>query len=90
MNFALTSVLAQLQDIAVQRKRFISNIIKNKTPRMIASHKSQCGLMPVASQRGADLTSDGSRTKTVVDAKYTPSSDCPSALPPEELMGGKI
>lgn len=77
-----TSVLAQLQLIAVQRKRFMSSMIRNRTPRTMASHKSQCGRIPVLSQSGAARTSDGSRTKTVVAASNKPSSVWPKARPP--------
>lgn len=80
--YKLTSVLAQLQLIAVQRKRFISSMIRKRTPRIIASHKSQCGRIPVLSQSGAARTSDGSSTKTVVAASSNPSSVWPKARPP--------
>lgn len=41
-----TSVLAQLQLIAVHKKIFINNITKNKTPKAIASHNNQDGRIP--------------------------------------------
>lgn len=53
----LTSVRAQLQLIAVHRKMFINNIIKNRIPSVMHSHSSQDGRMPVSSQAG-DNTAD--------------------------------
>lgn len=72
----LTSVLAQLQLMAVQRKRFMSNMMRNKTPKTIVSHNSQCGRIPaLLSQIGETIgTSAGSSTKTVVAARRVPSS----------------
>lgn len=79
----LTSVLAQLQLMAVQRKRFISSMMRKRTPSTMVSHSSQCGRMPVASQIGDRVgRSDGSRTKTVVAARSSPSSAWPRARPP--------
>lgn len=48
-----TSVRAQLQLIAVHRKMFINNIIRNRTPSAIASHNSQDGWTPSISQNDA-------------------------------------
>lgn len=42
----LTSVLAQLQLMAVQRKRFISSMMRKRTPRTMASHNSHGGRIP--------------------------------------------
>lgn len=42
----ITSVLAQLQLMAVQRKIFISNMMRNSTPKVMASHSSQLGRIP--------------------------------------------
>lgn len=47
----LTSVLAQLQLMAVQRKMFISSMMRKSTPNVMASHSSQLGRMP-SSQLG--------------------------------------
>lgn len=41
-----TSVLAQLQLIAVQRKMFISSMMRKRTPKVIVSHRSQAGRIP--------------------------------------------
>lgn len=54
-SFLLTSVRAQLQLIAVHRKMFISNIIKNKMPSVIHNQRSHDGRMPASSQ-SADIT----------------------------------
>lgn len=42
-NVLITSVRAQLQLIAVHKKIFINNIIKNKMPKVIHNHNSQAG-----------------------------------------------
>lgn len=52
----LTSVLAQLQLMAVQRKMFISSMMRKSTPNVMASHSSQLGRMP-SSQLG-EITTD--------------------------------
>lgn len=41
-----TSVLAQLQLIAVHRNIFINNMMRNKIPKVIASQRSQGGRIP--------------------------------------------
>lgn len=42
----LTSVLAQLQFIAVHRKIFIRSIMTNRIPNATVNHKIQDGLTP--------------------------------------------
>lgn len=42
----LTSVLAQLQFIAVQRKIFIRSMMTNRIPKATVNHKIQDGLTP--------------------------------------------
>lgn len=50
MKKSITSVRAQLQLIAVHRKIFINNMIKNNMPNVIANHNSHGGRMPLSSQ----------------------------------------
>lgn len=64
-----TSVLAQLQLIAVHKKMFISNIIRNKTPRAIVSHNSQAGLTPPSSQ-------SGEITEKIMENKFSQNGNC--------------
>lgn len=63
----LTSVRAQLQLIAVHRKMFINNIIKNKMPSVMHSHSSQDGRMPVSSHIG-DITVNGFRNCKIFES----------------------
>lgn len=51
LQLELTSVLAQLQLMAVQRKMFISSMMRKSTPNVMANHSSQLGRMP-SSQLG--------------------------------------
>lgn len=51
-NKNLTSVLAQLQLIAVHRNIFIRSIIKNRTPKAIVNQSNHDGRTPVSSQTG--------------------------------------
>lgn len=49
-NSPLTSVLAQLQLIAVHRKMFISNMIRKSTANAMHTQSNQDGRMPLSSQ----------------------------------------
>lgn len=46
----LTSVLAQLQLMAVHRKMFISNMIRKRTASAMQTHSNQDGRIPFSSQ----------------------------------------
>lgn len=55
-----TSVRAQLQLMAVQRKMFIRSMMRKSTARAMATHSSHDGRIPFSSQI-ADTTGGGER-----------------------------
>jgi len=78
-SFSTSSVRVHVHVNAVQRKRLTNSMSKNKTPKIMASHRSHVGQnLPVqisssvARVNGASF-SPGSRTVTVVEDRASVS-----------------
>ena len=74
----MTSLLVQLQVMALHRKMLMKSIMQNKIPKQIHSHRSQEGLDSPSTHRPAPSKQE--RESLQVDAGYPISDQGPGTV----------